>query len=89
MIKVSNRRFRKGPEEDSHAVLPLLMANHRKPFDIGEVFYVELDVLPRRACVPAVEIAHVEQNAQFTVLPDESLELSSQSARNLPLPAFR
>ena len=75
MIKVSARRLRKGLEEDRHAVLPLFIANHREPFDIGEVFYVKLDVLPRRPCVPAVETAHVEQNAQFSVLPDESLEL--------------
>src|ERR1039458_1412844 len=75
VIEVSDRRFRERLEERRHAVLPLLIPDHREPFDVGEMFYVKLDVLPRCAGVSTVEIGHVEQHAQFSVLPDESLEL--------------
>jgi hypothetical protein len=40
--------------------------------------HVELEVLPQRTGVPAVEAGHVEQHAQFSVLPDESLELGHE-----------
>src|SRR5664280_1425871 len=49
--------------------------DHRKPLDVGEVFHVELDVLPHRPGFPAVETGHVEQHAQFSMLPDKPLEL--------------
>ena len=75
VIEVSDRRFRERLAECRHAMLPLLFPDHREPFDVGEVFDVELDVLPQRASIPAVETGHVEQHAQFSVLPDESLEL--------------
>ena len=75
VIEVSDRRFRERLAERRHAVLPFLIPDHREPFDVGEVFDVELDVLPQRAGFPAVKTGHVEQHAQFSVLPDESLEL--------------
>jgi hypothetical protein len=56
-------------------MLPFLVADHREPFDVGEVFHVELDVLPQRTSLPAVETTHVKQHAQSSLLPDESLEL--------------
>ena len=75
VIEVSDRRFRERFAEHRHAVLPLLIPDHREPFDVAEVSNVELDFLPQRAGFPAVETGHVEQHAQFSVLPDESLEL--------------
>jgi hypothetical protein len=35
----------------------------------------EFEVLPRRASFPTVEGGHIEQQAQLSVLPDESIEL--------------
>ena len=35
-----------GLQKIGHAVLPLLVPDHREPFDVGEVFNVELDVFP-------------------------------------------
>ncbi len=63
VIEVSDRRFRERLENYRHAVLPLLIPDHRYRFDVGEVFYFDLDILPRRACVPAVETGQVEQDA--------------------------
>jgi hypothetical protein len=56
-------------------VLPLHIADHRKPFDAGGMFDVELDFLPHRGRFPAVETGHVEQHAQFSALPGKSFEL--------------
>jgi hypothetical protein len=39
------------------------------------MFHAELEVLPGRTRLPAIETGHVEQHAQFSVLPGESLEL--------------
>jgi hypothetical protein len=75
VIEVSNRRFREWLEERRHALLPLLITDYREPFDVCEVFCVELDVFPHRSGVPAMETSHIEQHAQFSMLPEESLEL--------------
>src|ERR1700722_7304486 len=75
MVEVSDGRFGERLAERRHAGLPLRVPYHRKAFDVAEVFHVELDVLPQRAAFPAVETGHVEQQAQFSVLPDKSLEL--------------
>src|ERR1035437_1523144 len=75
VIEVSDRRFRERLAECRHALLPLLFPDHREALDIGEVRDTELEVLPRRASFPPVEAAHIEQHAQFSMLPDEPLEL--------------
>src|SRR5579871_241080 len=75
VIEVSDRRFRERFAECRHAVLPFLFPDHREPLDVGEVPDIELDVFPHRASVPAMETGHIEQQAQFSVLPEESLEL--------------
>jgi hypothetical protein len=75
VIEVSGRRFRERLEERRHAVLPFRIPDHREPVDVGEVLEVELGVLPHRAGIPAVETGHIEEHAQFSVLPEESLEL--------------
>jgi hypothetical protein len=78
VIEVSDRRFRERLAEGRHALLPLLFPDHREPFDVGEVFNVELDVFPQRAGFPAVKAGHVEKDSQFSVPPDESLELGHE-----------
>jgi hypothetical protein len=65
----------KGLAERRHALLPLVFPDHREPFYVGEVFAIEFDVLPSGIGFPAVEADHVEKHSQFSVLPDESLEL--------------
>jgi hypothetical protein len=69
VIEVLHFWFRERLAEDRHDVLPLHVANHREPFDAGEMFDVELDFLPDRRRFPALETGHVEQHAQFPVLP--------------------
>ena len=61
-----------------HAMLPFLVPNHGKSFDVREVLEVELDVLPERARFPTVETGHVEQDAQFSDHADETLELGDE-----------
>src|SRR5580765_8890977 len=75
VIEVSCRRFRERLGERRHALLPLLFPNHGESLDIGKVFDGELGVFPQRAGFPAMEAGHIEQHAQLSVLPDESLEL--------------
>src|SRR5665213_2587992 len=79
VIEVRDRRFRKRLAERRHAMLPLLFRDHREPFDVGEVFKVELNVLPQGASFPAMETGHIEQHAQPSVLSDESLEFRHKS----------
>src|SRR5664279_590256 len=57
VIEVTDLRLCKWLAEDRHAVLPLLVPNHREPVDVGEVPDGELRVLPRRTELPAVEVA--------------------------------
>jgi hypothetical protein len=89
VIEVSGCRFRERFAEGRHAVVPFLFPNHREPFDVGEVPNVELDVFPHSAGIPAVETGHIEQHAQFSVLPKESLELRHKVLviRSYQLPA--
>ncbi|MGA8149058.1 MAG: hypothetical protein WB870_16005 [Gallionellaceae bacterium] len=75
MIEVTDLRFCKRLAEHSHAVLPLLVTEHREPFNVGEVFDAELEVVPGRTGVPATESGHVEQHAQLPVLPNEPFNL--------------
>jgi hypothetical protein len=63
VIEVFDRRFRERLADRHHDVLPLLIPDHRKPFDTGEVFGVKLDFLPDRGGFPAMETGHVEQHA--------------------------
>ena len=74
MLEVADCRFCEWLAEDGHAVLPFGFTDHREPLDVGEVFDAELEVLPCRSGLPTVEIAHVEQQAQLSVLADELLE---------------
>src|SRR5664279_2320596 len=75
VIEVSDHRFRERLAECRHALLPLPFPDHGESLDIGKVCETEFEVLPRRASFPAVEAGHIEQHAQLSVLPDESLEL--------------
>ena len=75
MIEVTDLRFCKRLAKDRHAVLPLLFSDHRESFNVGEVFDAELEVLPGRTGVPAVETGHVEQHAQLPVLPNKPFNL--------------
>ena len=75
MVEVTDRRFRERLAKHCHAFLPFLIPDHREPFDVCEVLDVEFDVRPQRASFPAVETGHIEQHAQFSMLPDESFEL--------------
>jgi hypothetical protein len=58
-----------------HSVLPPRFPDHREPFHIGEMFDAKLEIFPARAYFPALEAGHVEQQAQFSVLAHESLDL--------------
>jgi hypothetical protein len=79
MVEVSDRRFRERLAERRHAMLPLFVSDHREPLYVCKVFDVELDVLPQRSGFPTVKPGHVEQDTQFAVLPDESLELGLET----------
>ena len=46
LIDIADRRARERFAKGGHAVFPLLIPDHRQPFDVGEVLQVELDVLP-------------------------------------------
>jgi hypothetical protein len=54
-----------------HFVSPTIARRSMSPKCFMSNFYV----LPQRAAFPAVETGHIEQQAQFSVLPDKSLEL--------------
>ncbi|MGA7951007.1 MAG: hypothetical protein WCA45_12725, partial [Thiobacillaceae bacterium] len=75
VIKVTDYRSGERFAEHRHAVLPLLIPDHREAFDIGEVFDAELEVLPGGADIPAMEAGHIEENAQLSVLPDKPFNL--------------
>ena len=53
VIKITGLRFCEWLADRHHDVLPLLVSDHRAPFDVGEVFGVELDFLPHRRRFPA------------------------------------
>ena len=53
----------------------MLIPHSSAPFDVFEVFHIELQLLPERAGIPAVEIAHIEEHTQLSVLLHEALEL--------------
>ena len=74
VIGVTNCRFRERLAERRHPFLPFLLAYHRQTVDVAEMMHRKLRVFPQRAGRPAVETCHVKQDAQFSVLPDESLE---------------
>ena len=46
MVEVSDGRRGEGLVERRHAALPLVSPDHCEPFNVGEVFAIELDVLP-------------------------------------------
>jgi hypothetical protein len=79
VIEVTDLRFCKRLAEDRHAVLPLLIADDRKPVDVGEVPDGEPGVLPRRADLPAVEVDNVEQHAQLSVLRDAGAKFMNRA----------
>jgi hypothetical protein len=79
MFEVSDHRIRERLAERRHAVLPLLLPNHRESLDVGEMMNGELGVLPQRASFPAMEAGHIEQHAQLSVLPNESVKLRYKS----------
>jgi hypothetical protein len=46
VVEVSDGRRGEGLVERRHAALPLVSPDHCEPFNVGEVFAIELDVLP-------------------------------------------
>src|SRR5437867_4386752 len=63
VIEIANLRSGERTAENAHPLLPFFVSDHRNALDVAEVFQVELDVLPQRTGVPAVEIHHIEQHA--------------------------
>ena len=61
-----------------HPFLPLLLADHGNLVQIAKVPGRELRVLPQGGQFPAVEIAHVEENADLTVLLDEPIHFGNE-----------
>jgi hypothetical protein len=75
VIEIPGRRFYERLADRHHDMMPLLIPDHREPFDASEMFGVELDFLPDRGGFPAVNIGHVEQYAQFSALPGQPFKL--------------
>lgn len=53
-------------------MFPGLIADHGNSFDVIEMVCIELDVGPERSGLPAMKIDHFKQNANFTVLANQS-----------------
>ena len=89
MIEVLDYRFCERLAERRHDVLPTFFSDNRESLDVGEVFNGKLGVLPHRCGFPAVQVSHVEQQTQLSMLPDESLELGHKVLviRSYQLPA--
>jgi hypothetical protein len=50
-----------------------ILANDRQPFDVIEVFRVELDVLLERASCPAIKLIEFHKHQELAVLFDQLL----------------
>jgi len=74
-IKITDCRFRERHAKFSQPLLPMLVSDSSAPFDVFKVFHIECHLRPQRTGIPAVEISHIEQHPQLSVLPHETLEL--------------
>ena len=68
---IEDRRFREWLAERRHVVL-LFFRDHGQSLNVGGVFDLELEAFPCRTGFSAVKVSHIEQPAQFSMLPDES-----------------
>ena len=73
-VEVANLGRGEWLAERGHSLFPLRFTHHRQPLDIAEVLDVELDVFPQCTRFPAVEIVHLQQDANFFELGDEALD---------------
>jgi hypothetical protein len=77
-VEVPNGGGGKRFAERRHAMLPRLLANESKAFNLAEVLEIELDVLPEGACRPAMEIVHLNEHSKLAVLLDQAIDLRSE-----------
>jgi len=75
VIEIFDGRFRERLAERGHPFLPFLLTDRRQAANVAEVMHRKLRVRPQRAGRPAVETGHIEEHLQFSVQPDETLEL--------------
>ena len=73
MIKVADFGSSEGFAEYTHSMLPFRFPNHGNSLDVTQMLSIELDILPKRACRPAMEIVHFHQQPDFAVLLDRLL----------------
>src|SRR5262249_42616137 len=78
LVEVPDRCGCERLAEDRHSVLPCLVADQSKPFNVPGVFQIELDVLPEGTRPPAVKILHLDQHANLAVLIDRTLDLRNE-----------
>jgi hypothetical protein len=73
MIKVADFGGSEGFAEYTHSMLPLRFPHHGNSLYVAQMLSIELDILPKRACRPAMEIVHFDQQSDFAVLLDRLL----------------
>ncbi len=69
--------------EYRHSFFPFILANDRQPFDVIEVFRVELDVLPQRAPCPTMKVIELHKHQELAVLFDQPLHGGQKGFRSL------
>lgn len=74
LIEILNLGQREGFAEGGHALFPFGFADDGEAFDVFPVLEVELHVFPDRSGGPAVEVVHLEENAELAVLLDELID---------------
>src|SRR5664279_3064676 len=78
MIEKLDRCFSERFAEHRHSVMPLLIPDYSKQFDIREIFNVELYFLPQSVDFPAIEACYIKQQAQLSILSDLALEFRNK-----------
>lgn len=74
LIEILNLGQREGFAEGGHALFPFGFADDGEAFDVFPVLEVELHVFPDRSGGPAVEVVHLEEDAELAVFLDELID---------------
>jgi len=73
VIEVADFRRSEWLAECRHPFFPLIFASDRQPFDVIEVFRVELDVLPQRTPCSTMEVMQFHKHEEPAMLFDQPL----------------